>query len=422
MLANALDAFNNGLVGDVPHCAGGPNSGGGGNNSTGEAQCANCRTVLDCCPPVPPPPPGTECGCTLTQGYWKNHEENWPNTPDHYAICGIDGMTILQTSPVGGNAWYILAHQLIASVLNGDSGTCVPEHIAIAQGQAYLILEANCASIPPQHPDHNTATGLGDLLASYNEGDEGVPHCGDRSFQNATCPQPCPPVPPHTCTGGCTLTQGFWKNHEEDWPAQWQGAHLCGESWLDLLNTSPSGGDAKLILAHQYFAAVLNVASGACTTPEVDQALQTAANLLNQCDDSLFDKQTQTRAQAISAALVLANFNEGLIGPGHCDAVSSKKRNTEEENVEPSLQSLILREAADDTTYGSTVVKNGGGGKDHKDKTDATLSISIVILVLVGIILLVVLAMIAIRIIGWMTGSGKRDYQATADDDDEDDE
>ncbi len=48
----------------------------------------------------------------LTQGYWKNHQEDW--------------MTVLQTTPKGGNAYYLLAHQYIATVLNMYSGSWAP--------------------------------------------------------------------------------------------------------------------------------------------------------------------------------------------------------------------------------------------------------------------------------------------------------
>src|SRR5688500_7780641 len=73
---------------------------------------------------------------------------------------------------------------------------------------------------------------------------------------------------------GCTLTQGYWKNHNElrtqrrqrlDWPAPLDEAQLlCGQKLLDILNTVPRG-EAWYILAHQYIAASLNAASGAST-------------------------------------------------------------------------------------------------------------------------------------------------------------
>jgi hypothetical protein len=68
----------------------------------------------------------------FTQGYWKNHPEDWPapwnnvNYDDNFFYSGQDWMTVLQTPPKGGNAYYTLAHQYIAAVLNMYNGEWAP--------------------------------------------------------------------------------------------------------------------------------------------------------------------------------------------------------------------------------------------------------------------------------------------------------
>jgi hypothetical protein len=119
---------------------------------------------------------------------------------------------------------------------------------------------------------------------------------------------------------GCTLTQGYWKTHHAGagvealdipWPVS-EDTQLCGSTWLDILWTAPAG-NGWFILAHQAIATQLNVASGASTTPEVDQALADAWSLLeNNC-------QTLPPAQVSELTTVLDDYNNGLIGPGHCD-------------------------------------------------------------------------------------------------------
>lgn len=346
-----LDAFNNGNIGPG-HCVDGPLSGpeNGGNSTSGGPQCINCEPVLDCCPPLPTPPPSNNLGCTLTQGYWKNHPENWP-LPLDSEWCGELWTDILATPPAG-NAWYQLAHQAIAALLNQASGAFVPADVQQELDVAVALLLDNCGEfVNAQHPDHAQMIALNEALTAYNEGDRGVPHCGSASHLNNTCPAVCPPQPPHSCTGGCTRTQGYWKNHELQWPQQWVGASLCGELWIDLFHTPPSGGDAKLILAHQYFAAVLNVASGACLTPEVEAALETAHQLLMACDDSLFAKKTQTRAQAIEVAVILDAYNNGQLGPGHCDFVQQqqqRRRSALSGTSEGALARLVAEESLED--------------------------------------------------------------------------
>jgi hypothetical protein len=119
----------------------------------------------------------------------------------------------------------------------------------------------------------------------------------------------------------CTLTQGFWKTHhayadqralQQPWPIA-EDTQLCGASWLDILHTEPEG-DAWLILAHQAIAAQLNVASGASTTEDVEGALTKAEELLSACATSDADE-----AAALEIAAMLDAYNNGEIGPGHCE-------------------------------------------------------------------------------------------------------
>ncbi len=111
---------------------------------------------------------------------------------------------------------------------------------------------------------------------------------------------------------GCTLTQGYWKTHD-DWPDH-ADAELCGHAWADILWMAPVGGDAWIIVAHQYIAAKLNVANGAVAEDAITQALADAEALLADCAIADADREA-----AIALATLLDDFNNGLVGPGHCD-------------------------------------------------------------------------------------------------------
>jgi hypothetical protein len=119
----------------------------------------------------------------------------------------------------------------------------------------------------------------------------------------------------------CTLTQGYWKTHhayadmrslQQPWPIS-EDTQLCGSSWLDILHTEPEG-DAWLILAHQAIAAQLNVASGATLPEEVEGTLAKAKQMLAACQIS--DAETEG---ALDVAAILDAYNNGDIGPGHCE-------------------------------------------------------------------------------------------------------
>jgi len=126
---------------------------------------------------------------------------------------------------------------------------------------------------------------------------------------------------------GCTLTQGYWKNHDESWPVSSLtigGDDYSAEELLDLPRT-PTKGDASLILGHQLIAALLNVASGAGTPQDVADALAAAdawmAAAANQDADGRLPytvKSGPAASDATALADTLAQFNEGSIGPGHC--------------------------------------------------------------------------------------------------------
>jgi hypothetical protein len=129
---------------------------------------------------------------------------------------------------------------------------------------------------------------------------------------------------------GCTLTIGYWKTHSKYGPAPydptWAGEDfdedtdffLSGQTYYEVLMTNPSSGNAYYILAHQYIAAKLNIRNGAATTPEVLAAISWA-------EGSFFNLYLPTdvlpntiRQQALAHATLLDNYNNGLIGPGHC--------------------------------------------------------------------------------------------------------
>jgi len=128
------------------------------------------------------------------------------------------------------------------------------------------------------------------------------------------------------CAGGCTLTQGYWKTHSKYGPAPYDNTwamlgedtsfYLSGQSYYQVLWTSPSKGNAYYILAHQFIAAKLNLLKGAATTPAVDAAMTWAESFFSTYKPSDSLSKTLTN-QAKSYAATLDSYNNGLIGPGH---------------------------------------------------------------------------------------------------------
>jgi hypothetical protein len=127
------------------------------------------------------------------------------------------------------------------------------------------------------------------------------------------------------------LTPGYWKTHSTYGPASYDDtwaslgedtAFFSSETtYYGALWTSPNG-NAYWILAHAYIAAELNQLNGADFT---------AAQAAFDSATALFSNPSYTptyigslrgnsplRATFISLATILDNYNNGLIGPGHC--------------------------------------------------------------------------------------------------------
>jgi hypothetical protein len=129
------------------------------------------------------------------------------------------------------------------------------------------------------------------------------------------------------CDGACTLTPGYWKTHSKYGPAPYDSTwallgednlfFLSGATNYQVLWSSPSGGNAYYILAHAYIAAKLNILNGASTTSSVDAALSFAESFFNTYSPASTLSRS-VRNAAIAQAEVLDNYNNGLIGPGHC--------------------------------------------------------------------------------------------------------
>lgn len=128
------------------------------------------------------------------------------------------------------------------------------------------------------------------------------------------------PTPPPGGTAGCTYTLGYWKNHADAWPVTslTLGTVAYNQTQLLRILRQPVRGNGLVSLAHQLIAAKLNVANGATST-EVADAISDADALIGDLvvppigDGHLRPRDTSSLNDT------LASFNEGEIGPGHCE-------------------------------------------------------------------------------------------------------
>ena len=155
---------------------------------------------------------------------------------------------------------------------------------------------------------------------------------------------------------GCGYTWGYWKNHniyqnaggahrDAGWDKIGEDTQFYGNyedpptnsntlTWYEILLIAPKGGNAYLILAHQYVAAYLNIHKDAdpANPGILGTTMTDAAALLayyNTSYSGAFPPEipkganyfnSDDRAWAISLAGVLDQFNNGKLdgGPPHC--------------------------------------------------------------------------------------------------------
>jgi len=170
-----------------------------------------------------------------------------------------------------------------------------------------IVIESNTSNTAAYQPVINKPNASGRLSHDF-----GLVFTFDNTFT---------PPPPSFCTA----TLGFWKNHPELWDGAGEKVVLTtttffnsGQSYLTILGTPSAGGNAYIILAKQYIAAVLNTNGGPSGVGSVDAAIAGAAAYFTGAPAGIPNPVDPTRSQLIAWASTLDNFNNGRIGPGHC--------------------------------------------------------------------------------------------------------
>jgi hypothetical protein len=139
----------------------------------------------ECLAPTEAPSKPSGGGCTLTQGYWKNHASKWPTQ-----ILTIGGVTYTQAelltifnTPPTGDASLILGHQLIAAMLNAANGAGQAQvGSAIDAAQAWMSANKDADGRIPYGVAATGAAGADGVaisakLDTYNNGGLDIPHC-----------------------------------------------------------------------------------------------------------------------------------------------------------------------------------------------------------------------------------------------------
>lgn len=125
-----------------------------------------------------------------------------------------------------------------------------------------------------------------------------------------------------SCVRGssCTYSQGYWRNHPNAWPltSLTLGTVTYQAAELMAILDDPARGNGLVILVHQLIAAKLNIANGADPSA-VQQAVTDADNMIGALVVPPIGDGYLTPAQTGDLTETVTEYNEGTIGPGHCN-------------------------------------------------------------------------------------------------------
>ncbi len=176
-----------------------------------------------------------------------------------------------------------------------------------------------------------------DNTASYLTNDTGKTDSHDATV-TVTVPEPPVVDPgdggddnddPVVTIPGCTLTQGYWKNHAKQgnakYDATWDLIKPNGDyspffgSGMDYYAVLKESvvGNQYLNLAEQYIAAKLNTLKGAGASQEVTNAIADAEVIFQRATGTTLSSDADVEA-AKKYNTLLTDYNEGNIAPGHC--------------------------------------------------------------------------------------------------------
>jgi hypothetical protein len=132
-----------------------------------------------------------------------------------------------------------------------------------------------------------------------------------------------------TQSQNCTFTVGYWKNHPAAWPVAGLtlGTVFYSQAQLLQILNQPVGGNGLISLAHQLIAAKLNIANGA-SSAAVAATIAAADAQIGALVIPPIGAGYLSPASTSSKTQTLDDYNNGIIGPGHCEDTATRGNTT----------------------------------------------------------------------------------------------
>lgn len=235
------------------------------------------------------------CTGTIGDFVWADDGDGIQETSE----AGIGGVTV--------KLYNALTHALISTTVTASNGSYRFSNLCAGFYKVEAIApsgkQSTIANAPGSTSAKDSNTNPAVVTLSPGETDLTV----DFGFR---------PIPP--TGGGCTYTQGHWKNHDDDWPVQSLrlGARTYSRQELRTIFRLPVRGDSSIPLAHQLIAAKLNAANQALVPSVVGGFIAQADSLLSQHEGQLPLGVSSGSMETLTSNL--DTYNNGGYGATHC--------------------------------------------------------------------------------------------------------
>ncbi len=239
-------------------------------------------------------------------------------TSELAAAADITDVATVTTDPAGS----VLGGSASATALVADADVTVVDRCADVFDSVRGQLGRACELGVPMSFFYSQSIGPFESCGSHdftNTASTVGIDTGATSSSSVTIPVTVPCV-------GCTLSAGYWKTHSMYGPSPYDDTwalvgentafFLSGNTWYAQFHQPPAG-NAYWQLSHAYATARLNELDGA-STDSIQAAMATALALLQTHTPADVKASSSLRAQFVSAASTLDDYNLGLTGPGPC--------------------------------------------------------------------------------------------------------